>query len=316
MTTPAGYTDLGLVGFTDRGSYNASATYVKNDLVNYKNIIWKCIEDDTIGIEPSSTATSNWVSWLRGQVDTGTGPITTTEWSTTLSDNNWKQISDASRLGKAPELWSVGDAVYTPIIASAHMSWIMMSRIAGFNHDNLAYEDGKAGITFVSNFTVTPALSMGVTQTNGGYLASNIANELKIIEGYLTQGLRDVLKSVKKKSLKKSADTVPEEFITKLFLPASVEMYSSASLSYISPNFKTEGSTYALFNTTGNADATGITKAAYSAADYIPGTTARQTYFLRTPGTSDTSYGCVDAYGNSSYAQYNTAYYYKFMFCV
>lgn len=319
MTTPTGYTDLGLVGFTDRGSYNASATYVKNDLVNYKNIIWKCIKDDTTGIEPSSTDTANWVSWLRGQVDTGTGPITTTEWSTTLSDNNWKQISDASRLGKASELWNIGDPIYTPILTGSHVALLMVSRIAGFSHDDLAYEEGKAGITFVTAYATYPATAMSVTQANGGYLESNIYSGLSDIERCLQQGLRDVLKTVKKKVFVKGTDSAPTEFNTKLFTPALVEFTAATSVSYAPSNFVLEGETYELFDTVPGTDITGVAKTAYMAgaggAPYGQATAViGQT--LRT-GMTNGSYASVSTNGSIGNIAYNSASNSsRFMFCV
>ena len=53
MTIPSGYTALDFVGYTDKGTYSASATYVKNDLVHYDNSIWRCLLDDTTGQTPA-----------------------------------------------------------------------------------------------------------------------------------------------------------------------------------------------------------------------------------------------------------------------
>lgn len=52
MTIPSGYTALSLVGFTDQGTYDASKTYVANDLVHYKNSIFRALKDDLTGTEP------------------------------------------------------------------------------------------------------------------------------------------------------------------------------------------------------------------------------------------------------------------------
>lgn len=52
MTIPSGYTALSLVGFTDQGTYDASKTYVANDLVHYKNSIFRALKDDLTGVEP------------------------------------------------------------------------------------------------------------------------------------------------------------------------------------------------------------------------------------------------------------------------
>ena len=62
MTEPTGYTAVGMVGFTDKGTYSASASYVKNDLVHYGGNIWRCLIDDTTGITP--TEGTNWTLFV------------------------------------------------------------------------------------------------------------------------------------------------------------------------------------------------------------------------------------------------------------
>lgn len=62
MTEPTGYTAVGMVGFTDQGTYSASASYVKNDLVHYGSNIWRCLIDDTTGITP--TEGTNWTLFV------------------------------------------------------------------------------------------------------------------------------------------------------------------------------------------------------------------------------------------------------------
>ncbi len=55
-----------------------------------------------------------------------------------LANNTWEQISEASALGLASELWNLGDEKDG-------------CAIIGFNHDDLADGSGKAGITFSCN---------------------------------------------------------------------------------------------------------------------------------------------------------------------
>ena len=62
MNVPSGYSALDLVGFTDKGTYSSSATYVKNDLVHYNNAVWKCKVDDTTGKTPASG--TYWEAWV------------------------------------------------------------------------------------------------------------------------------------------------------------------------------------------------------------------------------------------------------------
>lgn len=53
MNAPEGYTELDLVGFTDKGPYSATAEYVKNDIVHYDNSLWRCLVDDTKAVTPA-----------------------------------------------------------------------------------------------------------------------------------------------------------------------------------------------------------------------------------------------------------------------
>lgn len=54
MVEPTGYTALDLIGFTDRGDYDPSAYYVKNDLVHDGvDNIWRVLIDDTHGVTPA-----------------------------------------------------------------------------------------------------------------------------------------------------------------------------------------------------------------------------------------------------------------------
>ena len=52
MVNPSGYTALDLIGFTDRGDYDATATYVKNDIVHYSSNTYRCLIDDTTAVTP------------------------------------------------------------------------------------------------------------------------------------------------------------------------------------------------------------------------------------------------------------------------
>ena len=62
MVEPTGYTALDLVGFTDKGTYSSSASYVKNDLVNYGGCKWQCMDDDVSNVTPTEGA--YWHKWI------------------------------------------------------------------------------------------------------------------------------------------------------------------------------------------------------------------------------------------------------------
>lgn len=57
MVNPTGYTALDLIGFTDKGTYNPSTNYVRNDIVTYSGSKWRCKVDDTTGVTPTEGAT-------------------------------------------------------------------------------------------------------------------------------------------------------------------------------------------------------------------------------------------------------------------
>lgn len=73
MTEPTGYTALDLVGFTDKGNYNAATAYVKNDLVHYSGDIWRCLVDDTTNITPVEGA--NWTVFIEAPTNAIEGII-------------------------------------------------------------------------------------------------------------------------------------------------------------------------------------------------------------------------------------------------
>lgn len=51
-TVPDGYVALDFVGFTDKGSYSATETYMQNDLVHKDNNVWRCLIDNIVGVTP------------------------------------------------------------------------------------------------------------------------------------------------------------------------------------------------------------------------------------------------------------------------
>ena len=62
MSAPSGYMALDFVGFTDKGTYNTSSTYMRNDLVHYGGNIMRCLIDNTKNVTPVVGA--NWELWV------------------------------------------------------------------------------------------------------------------------------------------------------------------------------------------------------------------------------------------------------------
>lgn len=63
MNVPSGYSEIGMIGYTDRGDYASNVTYVKNDLVHYSGGLWRCLIDDTTGVEPREGV--NWTIFVQ-----------------------------------------------------------------------------------------------------------------------------------------------------------------------------------------------------------------------------------------------------------
>lgn len=59
------YSLLDFVGYTDKGGYDETATYMENDIVHFANIAWRCLIDDTTGIEPAEG--DNWEIFVEGE---------------------------------------------------------------------------------------------------------------------------------------------------------------------------------------------------------------------------------------------------------
>lgn len=86
MVEPTGYTALDLIGFTDRGDYDPSAYYVKNDLVHDDgDNIWRVLIDDTHGVTPAEGL--NYTIFIRNQADAAKQIIAPVESGTTVSQN-------------------------------------------------------------------------------------------------------------------------------------------------------------------------------------------------------------------------------------
>lgn len=66
MAIPEGYVVLDFVGFTDKGEYSETTTYMKNDLVHFDNTVWRCLVDNTSSMEPSETAAA-WGIFVEGE---------------------------------------------------------------------------------------------------------------------------------------------------------------------------------------------------------------------------------------------------------
>lgn len=65
MAVPSGYTELGLIGFTHKGTYSDTATYNKYNCVVYDGSTYVALTDRLTGVTPSDDGT-NWQFLARG----------------------------------------------------------------------------------------------------------------------------------------------------------------------------------------------------------------------------------------------------------
>lgn len=65
MAAPEGYTLIDFVGYVDKGGYIETETYMENDLVHAGNTVWRCLVDNTTGVEPVEGTT--WTLFIEGE---------------------------------------------------------------------------------------------------------------------------------------------------------------------------------------------------------------------------------------------------------
>lgn len=116
MASPEGYTELGLVGYSDRGTYSATATYTKGNVVYYKGSSFVCLQENIINITPVSDD----INWR--YMAHGFEAQSTDETYVTLSADSWSEsapysqtvaISSVSEADNPLVLINTTDASYT-----------------------------------------------------------------------------------------------------------------------------------------------------------------------------------------------------------
>ena len=65
MAAPEGYTPLAIVGYTDKGTYNAGTTYNKYNVVLHDGSSYVAIKDGVTGVTPSNDGV-NWRTFANG----------------------------------------------------------------------------------------------------------------------------------------------------------------------------------------------------------------------------------------------------------
>lgn len=140
-----------------------------------------------------------------------------------LDGTSWANIAACSENGLAQQWWKIGDE--KKVILSGDYNVEITLQIVGFNHDDLATNNRKAGITFLSKQVLAKA-NMNSSYTNtGGWRDSYMRNTIMPkIKNSLPEDLRRLIKKVKKISTEgnTSAPLVTTE--DDLFIPSVVEV--------------------------------------------------------------------------------------------
>lgn len=192
-----------------------------------------------------------------------------------LANNTWAQIDQASREGKAKELWNLGDEKdgYA---------------IVGFNHDDLADGSGKAGITFaIKNADESGKWDLYEQEKMVYYKKSLYPSRLSGIYDAQETELKSLIKEVTKECSIGTDESVTgvEKFNCKLFL------FSLQEIGKGTYGLKKEGETYDNFPINSNG----------MYATRTVGWTSSGTYFTvsqnGTVYTQSTSYSSRIRYG-------------------
>ena len=217
--------------------------------------------------------------------------------SSTLASNSWATIAAVSAAGNANSFWSVGDEK-TITVNGETITLVIM----GFNHDDLA-SGGKAGITFGMKHLMKDTRQMNTSNTNsGGFTGSAMYTWLQnTLLGQLPTDLKNVIKSVNKKTSAGSASSTINTNAMKLFLFSEVEIFGSTTYSAAG-----EGSQYSYFATAANR-----------IKNLQNGAGSANSWWERSPSASGSSHFCfVGSSGSAYYHHANLSWGVCFGFCV
>lgn len=157
-----------------------------------------------------------------------------------LANNTWEQISTASQAGVASKHWSIGDEKDVTLTTGETLTL----QIYDFDHDDLAYGSGKAGITFGMKNLMADTRAMNSSNTNaGGFTGSAMYTWLiGTLEPTLPADLWAVMQTVNKMTSAGSASTTIDTNRMGTFLFSEIECfgvttYSAAGEGYQYPIF-------------------------------------------------------------------------------
>ena len=157
----------------------------------------------------------------------------------TLEDTSWENISLLSECNIAEDFFEIGDE---KTISLNNIDYTV--QIYDFNHDDLSDGSGKAGITFGMKDCYNKKYEMNSSGTNvGGWESSYMRTTvIPLIEDYISDELKTVLKKVDKKTSEGNESTTINTTEDYLFLFSEVEIFGSITYSA-----EGEGTKYPIF---------------------------------------------------------------------
>ena len=166
----------------------------------------------------------------------------------TFAGSSWADIARVCEAGEARNYFSLGDTRQIDVNGE-----LVTFEIAGFSHDTLSDDSGKAGITVIAKELTEKVKSKWHAGTYDiVYPNTTIATYLNTtVLGYLPSELQAVIKEVKKQYDSTSASSTNSVVYTnkKVWAPSVTELYGYTTFmsSYIGKYFFEIGSTYELY---------------------------------------------------------------------
>lgn len=223
--------------------------------------------------------------------------ITLPSIGTTLSSMSWDDINKIVEFSDPRNYFSIGDVKTVSINGTNYNV-----KIYDFYHDDLADESGKAAITFGLANCLTGTNNMNSTNTNvGGWkeCARRSALNSTFFE-LLPSDLRNIIKTVLKKTSAGNQSSTIETTEDKLFFFSEVELFGSTT--YSKPG---EGTQYPIF--TNNS----------SRVKKLGDSGSTTYWWERSPYASNATYFClVYTDGSANYSSASYSYGLCFGFCI
>lgn len=216
-----------------------------------------------------------------------------------LEENTWEEIAVASASGRAKDYWKVGDE---KTLSLGSFGTVIL-QIYDFNHDDLASETGKAGITFGLKNLLNTTQHMETSGTNSGSFIGTCLYDwmMQNVWYALPSSLRSVIKPVKKKTSAGNSSTNIRTDNMSLFLFSQMECTGLSSLTAAGEGFK-----YSIFTSD-----TSRVKALSN------GSGSASTWWTRSPYVLNTgSYVCISASGTATTASATSYKGICFGFCI